>query len=583
MTAIAIRPWFERPPDGAPLAGPATGAVWSGRALLRRRGVLMFALSLVVYLAGGAWLAFGVDTVMSDAASRVANAGYVLFSRDPHLAAVGFVWSPLPSLAQLPLLPVKYVWPEFVTSCFVGAVQSALFMAGAAYQLRRYFHELGLSRWLAVAATLLFALNPLIVFYGVNGMSEASFLFFLIAGTRYLSRWLVTERSVDLALSGSALGLAYLCRYEAAAAGVAAVVFVGLVTWWRAGRALPWGERRAATAANALLVALPFLFAFVGWAIASWLIVGSPFAQFTSEYGNSAQTALSSTYIDSIARPAGLIGLIKYLIEQWLALAPLGVAVAVVAALVAVRHRDLRPTAPVVVLGSSLAFAVVAFLGGQTFGWLRFLIGVVPLVVILAAGAAANLTRVPTPWRLCWPSSDRAVRIPRVLGAVAVVALVAVGVPRAGSALLDRRVGREEADYLTAVLRPDDVGDVRRAPGQRLEADRAVAEYLDSLDLPDGSVLVDSADGFGVILSSTRPRQFVITSDRDFGTVVGDPREFEVRYLLSRPNTFSAVDAVAEAVPGLFDGTSTVASLSRVFTSDRGDLTPWHLFQVTSP
>ena len=70
------------------------------------------------------------DILFADAMSRVGNACYVLFSRDPHLPAIGFVWNPLPSLVLLPILPLKSVAPWLVTHGFAGAIQSALLMAG---------------------------------------------------------------------------------------------------------------------------------------------------------------------------------------------------------------------------------------------------------------------------------------------------------------------------------------------------------------------------------------------------------------------------------------------------------------------
>jgi hypothetical protein len=42
-----------------------------------------------------------------------------------------------------------------------------------------------------------------------------------------------------------------------------------------------------------LLVSGPGLASFVGWAVASWLITGFPFAQFSSRYGNTAILAQS--------------------------------------------------------------------------------------------------------------------------------------------------------------------------------------------------------------------------------------------------------------------------------------------------
>ena len=92
------------PASGAPAEAPATapaGAVVNGGG--RRAGGRAGAAAFVCYLAVALWLS-ALDLVFPDAMSRVANGYYVLFSRDPHLAAIGFVWNPLPSLAAIPLL-----------------------------------------------------------------------------------------------------------------------------------------------------------------------------------------------------------------------------------------------------------------------------------------------------------------------------------------------------------------------------------------------------------------------------------------------------------------------------------------------
>ena len=127
-------------------------------------------------------------------AARVAQAWYVVGSRDPHLAAIGFVWNPLPSAAEIPLVMLRGFWPTLTEKTFAGCIVSALCMAGAAVQLRALFLEIGASRWLTIAATACFALNPMVVVYGANGMSEAMYLLFLIGTARYLLTWTVTGR-----------------------------------------------------------------------------------------------------------------------------------------------------------------------------------------------------------------------------------------------------------------------------------------------------------------------------------------------------------------------------------------------------
>src|SRR3954447_15479957 len=64
-----------------------------GRAT-RMVAVVFFGLSLAV----AAVLVLRYYRIPADAMSRVANGSYVYRGADPHLAAVGFVWNPLPSL-----------------------------------------------------------------------------------------------------------------------------------------------------------------------------------------------------------------------------------------------------------------------------------------------------------------------------------------------------------------------------------------------------------------------------------------------------------------------------------------------------
>jgi hypothetical protein len=77
--------------------------------------VAAFLVAAVVYLVVAALMA-GHNIVFADAMSRVGNAYYVLFSRDPHLPAIGFVWNPLPSLVLLPLLPFRFLAPWLVSN-----------------------------------------------------------------------------------------------------------------------------------------------------------------------------------------------------------------------------------------------------------------------------------------------------------------------------------------------------------------------------------------------------------------------------------------------------------------------------------
>ena len=52
---------------------------------------ILFLASFATYMAGAVYMVFGLHAHISDALIRTANAYFVLFSRDPHLSAIGFV------------------------------------------------------------------------------------------------------------------------------------------------------------------------------------------------------------------------------------------------------------------------------------------------------------------------------------------------------------------------------------------------------------------------------------------------------------------------------------------------------------
>jgi hypothetical protein len=605
LDPVTVPIQIQTPPDGVRVSAEDAATRQPGAHRRPARAAWwLFAVTAAAYVTGGLWLSYAHDSIMSDALSRTANGYYPLFSRDPHLAAVGFVWNPLPSFAQMPLLPLAKIWAPFAQRGVAAIVQSALFMAGAVVQFRNICLQLRARARFAWALTALFALHPEIAYYGMNGMSEASFLFFLLLAARELTRWARDGASNPLAGAGLALGGAYLTRYETVAAGVTTAGFVGLVAYLRAD-----GDRRSRrmmAIADMIVITLPFLFTFAVWAITSSLIIGSPFAQFTSSNGNSAQTKLSSSGISSVVdQPGGPLG---YLFDQSRLLEPCGLLIVLAALALCWRRRDVGLLAPMVVLGGAYAFSVAALLTGQTFGWLRFSITVVPLVLLAAATVVAREPAAP----LTAADTSRLRRLAAVAGALAnragvrrartvaaawrtegqgrlrrcvrlalpalILIMLAAAEPVAARGLLNPRLAREESYFLTEVFAPDRASPEQREVAHRYVQDRGLARWLDAQRLPRGSVLLDAADGYEVVLSSRRPVQFAITPDRDFRELLGDPKDHGIRYLVTRNATsLTPADAVADAYPDL--QTNPAFRLVRV-QPDPGDLPAWHVYAV---
>src|SRR5690606_5766592 len=94
----------------------------------------------------------------SDAVSRVANAFYVLYSRDPHLGAIGFVWNPLPSLLELlPLLAYPII-PAIATAGLAANLLTALFAAGTSLMLFSFCRKSTGSLTISLILTLSYSL-----------------------------------------------------------------------------------------------------------------------------------------------------------------------------------------------------------------------------------------------------------------------------------------------------------------------------------------------------------------------------------------------------------------------------------------
>jgi len=513
-------------------------------------GALVFGLAGTGYLALAALLVFRFHVVSTQALGLVANASYVLFSRDPHVAAIGFVGSPFPSILILPILPLRALWPALTEAGFAACIVSALFMAGAVYQLYQLLREGGVSRVPRLGLTLVFALHPLILYTAATGVAEAGYVFFLLLAARHLARWLRDGETMGAMIAGFALVGAYFARYDAALAGITVIAVVGAVSFSRA------RDQRAATAVcDALIVGLPLAATVALWAVAAWLVTGNALPQLVSTYGYLAQ-------LDALRTHASQLGASpQRTLMQLLALEPALPAAGVLLVIGWLSGRARASLAGVGLLGP-LAIAIGgASLLGLTFPWLRQLIVVVPLVTLLVGlGLAVG--------RRSW------------LGPVAACLMLLAAVPTTFGAMLTAGTGQEEMPVLRAIIGRPILG----ASASTTIA-REVAQDLDGRDLADGSVLVDSFTGFPVILASRSPRQFIITSDRDFALALADPVAFGVRYLLvpapTDGNSLGSLDALNRAYPGLWPSGAASGGLELEFASP-GKRVEWRLYRVSA-
>jgi 4-amino-4-deoxy-L-arabinose transferase-like glycosyltransferase len=549
----------------------------------RRLKATVYFSSLTLFVVAGYWLQVRHGFILGDALSRVSAAQAVVFSRNPHLAAIGFIFTPLTAMLQIPAIAVSPLWPDMSERAFSGTLMSGVFMAGAVVQILGMGTDRGLPRTYAVAVTALFALNPMIVFYGANGMSEAPFIFFMSWAVRRLIMWMADDDVHHLVTAGGiAMGLAYLTRYDAVACVAAAGLLVGITTYMRARP--PPRFRRALL--DLLMVSGPGLAAFVGWAAISWLITGEAFAQFTSQYGNTAILAQSGQGSHGLGSGLEFAGVCIAL------LAPMGIPIAVLALV----RRWRRPNwqvllVPLTIYGAALAFQALSYASGSTFPFLRFYIIAIPMAACLAMLAVPDGDLVPAKRRGRYApqlheEQETSARRRRSWAAYAGVATAcALGLPVTAWGMGQPQYAPQEY-ALGAVLAPDpDNLSDRKALEQRIAAtfstERDIARYLEHLNLPDSCVITDTVYGFAIVAASQRPKTFIVPSDPDFTAVLNAPAEHGIEYMLAIPPLGRGKsDALNLRYPTLYDTGADVATLELEIPNS-GDSQPnWRLYRV---
>ncbi|GAA4755099.1 glycosyltransferase family 39 protein [Gordonia alkaliphila] len=552
------------------------------RTRLRPNGWLVFALCWLAYLTVGYYLAVDQQFFFGDALSRVQAAQSVLFSRDPHLSAIGFIFTPLTALVQLPLIAVSPVFPILTVDALSAVIMSSAFMAGSVAMLYGIGRDRGVPPVLLAIVVAAYAVNPMIVLYAANGMSEAPSLFFLLWTARRMIRWVDTDDVHDLVTAGIALALGFLTRYDLGAAAVITAVFVATVTYRRPDRT----RRRDRALIDAGLVLLPAAAAFVVWSLTSWIINGELLAQFTSEYGNAAIIAESGG-----SGSSSLGSALGFSFTEMFLLAPLLPVLLAVVAVWRWRRRRLRPLVAAIVAGGAvLAFQTSTYALGSTFGFLRFYLAVVPLMATVALLAVPERRTVPhrrlghdaqVPPLL--PPGRHRLRSAAAAALAAVTMVAAIGVTAVG--ITSPRYAPQEFALATIVHpQPDSVDPVHldaRTVARSFSTERQLAEYLDALDLPDGAVLTDTVYGFAVVARSARPSQFVIPSDQDFAEILNDPARYRVQYLLSVPNTGRGrSDALNLRYPTLYENGADVGVLTLEAPNQGADLPDWRIYRV---
>lgn len=174
------------------------------------------------------------------------------------------------------------------------------------------------------------------------------------------------------------------------------------------------------------------------------------------------------------------------------------------------------------------------------------------------------------------------VRPVQVVGLLVVVA----GLPVSAFAMLSPALSQEQHALHTAVVpwlgySDPDLRFEQQAIIASFDTERRLADHLDALGLPEGSVLMDTVQGFPIIASTKRPDRFVIPSDRDFVTILNDPAGHGVQFMLTVPNEGRGTsDALNLRYPTIHDNGAGIATLVMEVLNSGNDRPTWRLWRV---
>ncbi|MCL4352677.1 MAG: glycosyltransferase family 39 protein [Firmicutes bacterium] len=257
-------------------------------------GHFLAILAFLLYTAVSVYFIFDLHYYAGDAASRVGNAYYVLFSRNPHLGAIGMIWNPLPSLLELPIVALHPWFPAVVSRGIAGNVVTSVFGAIGVYHLNHIIRGFAVPKWVRITGTLVYALNPFIVLYGANGMTDLLWVTCMLGSYDGILDYLQQGSLRRLMMGGFWLALGFGMRYEAVPFGAFVIVAL-IVTQWGKTQAAQWQG-------SAILLGSPIVFVGGLWLYFNWLIMKRPLYFLNSSYGNLAQTATGSGVNGALAR-----------------------------------------------------------------------------------------------------------------------------------------------------------------------------------------------------------------------------------------------------------------------------------------
>lgn len=518
---------------------------------LTSENLWIFLIVFIPACAAGIYLNQVIDYIFVDAFKRSFAAYLVYFGNEPKLSAIGFVWPPIPTLLQLPLVLIE----PLNQSGLAGNILSSILLGVSAVYLNLIAVMYNVKKSFRYILLLLFVTNPLILFYGINGMSELIGIGFITMAIYYFLRHLSTNSLPSLVFASLAVACATMTRWEM---GILLFVVLVIIAY------IPFVNKKYSfqeAESSVVVFAVPIFFAISIWLVTSWLIVGSPIYFLHSPYSFTAHDAkqLSGSSVLSDARGSVWLSFL-FVFERILYLS--AAFIPFFALLVNKLRNKAERLHALTLLGfaSSVIFAhILLIYVGKSYGELRYYIYVIPFSYMFLMFLFKNTIS----------KSKQKIRV--LLFFVASAVLMLATSVLTYTAMSQYEYGNQEYIVIDILKGKHNV-----TKSYTFKKEEVIARYIAS-HIKTRSVLVDDSVGFIIVYLTRKPNLFIETVDSDFKQTLADPVNSKAEYLLiSNQDTHSGVNILNVEYPTLYKKGADFVTLEKDF----GD---WRLYKIIKP
>jgi hypothetical protein len=214
-----------------------------------------------------------------DAHSHLLIARRVFDNVTPGLAQLGDVWLPLPHIVMAPLAANDFLWRTGLAGTLTSMPCYLIASIYVFLTARRLTHDSRAS----FIGSLLFVLNPNILYLQTTPLSETVLFATLTAASYYFVAWSQTDELRDLIAAALATLLATISRYDGWALFLALIAAIIVIDLRRR-------QPRAKMLADVILFTTLGGIGIILWFVWNLVIFGSPTAFLSGSFSSQAQT-----------------------------------------------------------------------------------------------------------------------------------------------------------------------------------------------------------------------------------------------------------------------------------------------------